>query len=347
MRYLILLLTSVSMLFATEREELLDIVSGQWIAQGVYTAAKMDVAGHLLNGTKNIEQLARATDADEDSLYRLMRLLASAGIFEELPGQNFANTPSSALLAEKHPQSLRTLVLFYSSEINQSFANLDQGIQQGIPAFDLTFQKSIFEYFRDNPAAAKLFNEAKQQKMRLVASSCINSYNFGKFSTVYDIGGGVGQFLDSLLQKHPRMRGLLFEQPEVIAQARPQLESFGQRCGLIAGDFFKSIPPDGDAYLLQSVLNDWDDVNAVKILKQCNSSMKRGAKLLIVEPLMRPANEKDYAKCIDFLIMAVTGSKERTEEDFRYLLQQAGLKLDSITRTETEFVIIQASKNNR
>jgi len=343
MRYLILFLTSVSLLFSTEREDLLNVVSGQWIAQGVYTAAKMDVAGHLLNGTKSIEQLAQVTNSDEDSLYRLMRMLASAGIFNELPGQNFANTPSSALLAEKHPQSLRTLVLFYNSEINQSFDNLDQSIKRGIPAFDLTFQKSIFEYFRDNPAAAKLFNEAKKQKSGLVATSCIGSYNFGKFSTVYDIGGGAGLFLDALLQKHPRMRGLLFEQPAVIAEAKPQLETFGQRCGLIAGDFFKTIPPDGDAYLLQSVLHDWDDLNAVKILKQCSSAMKKGAKLLIIEPLMRPANEKDYAKCIDLLTMAVTGSKERTEEDFHYLLQQAGFRIDSITRTETEFVVIQAS----
>lgn len=174
--------------------------------------------------------------------------------------------------------------------------------------------------------------------------SCLGAYDFRKFSTVYDIGGGTGHFLIGLLQKYPRMRGLLYELPEVIAEAKPHLKNFGQRCGMIAGDFFKNIPPDGDAYLLKSVIHDWDDDSAMKILRKCHSTMQRNAKLLIVEPLIAPANQKDYAKCMDVLMMAVTGGKERNEADFRYLLLQAGFKIDSITRTETEFVIIQASK---
>ncbi|NGX47086.1 MAG: Multifunctional cyclase-dehydratase-3-O-methyl transferase TcmN, partial [Chlamydiae bacterium] len=289
MRYLFLFLTSISLLFSSEREELLNIVSGQWIAQGVYTAAKMDVAGHLLNGTKSIEQLAELTSSDEDNLYRLLRMLASVGIFTEKPGRNFSNTNTSAILAEKHPQSLRSLILFYSCEMSRSFDKLDQCVQRGTPAFELTFQKPVFEYFRDNPSSAKLFNEAMKEKSQLVVASCLEAYNFGKFSTVYDIGGGIGLFLTELLQKYPRMRGLLFELPEVISEAKPHLKNFGQRCGMIAGDFFKNIPPDGDAYLLKSVIHDWDDDNAVKILRKCHSTMQRNAKLLIVEPLIAPA----------------------------------------------------------
>lgn len=165
MRYFFLFLTSISLLFSSGREELLNIVSGQWIAQGVYTSAKIDVAGHLLDGTKSIELLAELTNSDEDNLYRLMRMLASVGVFEEKPGRNFSNTNTSALLAEKHPQSLRSLILFYGSEMRQSLDNLDQCVRRGTPAFELTFQKPVFEYFRDNPSSAKLFNEAMKEKI--------------------------------------------------------------------------------------------------------------------------------------------------------------------------------------
>ncbi|NGX59307.1 MAG: Multifunctional cyclase-dehydratase-3-O-methyl transferase TcmN [Chlamydiae bacterium] len=345
MRYVLLCLFCFSSLFSTGREKLLDVVAGQWIAEGVYTAAKLDLSGYLLNGSKSVEHLASLTNSDEDNLYRLLRMLASVGIFEEGPPHNFSNTSASALLAAKHPESLRSLVLFYSSEISQCFDKLDKCVRKGKPAFDLTFQKPIFEYFRDHPSSAKLFNVAMTEKSQLVVTSCLESYNFGKYATVYDIGGGGGHFLTGLLQKYPRMRGLLLETPEVIKEAKPKLEEFGQRCGMIAGDFFQTIPPDGKAYLLKSVLHDWDDENALKILRKCHATMRKDADLLIIEPLIAPANHKDYAKCMDVLMMAITGSKERSEADFRYLLRQAGFKIDSITRTETEFVIIQAKKS--
>lgn len=343
--WIIFLIPSLLFCKSAERDNLLDVIAGEWIAQGVYTAAKLDIAEHLVEGTKSVEYLASATDCDEDNLYRLLRMLASRGIFKEGPSRNFSNTNTSTLLASKHPQSLRTLVLFYSNEISRSFSKLDQCVRKGIPAFELTFQKPVFEYFRDQPHSSKFFNAAMQEKSKAVVTSCIQAYDFGKFSTVYDIGGGTGFFLFSLLKKNPRMRGLLLELPSVVAEAKPHLEEFGQRCGMIAGDFFQSIPPDGEAYILKSVIHDWDDENALKILRKCNTAMKREAKLFIVEPLMAPSNEKDYAKCMDVLMMAVTGGKERDESDFRYLLQQAGFKIDSITRTDTEFAIIQASKN--
>lgn len=347
MRLLCIFLALSSLLFSKnpDRETLLDVVAGEWIAQGVYTVAKLDIAELLTDGTKNIEHLASATNSDEENLYRLLRLLSSRGIFKEGPTRNFSNTNSSALLASKHPQSLRALILWYSSEISRTFAKLENCVRSGTPAFELTYQKPVFEYFRDHPNTAKLFNVAMQEKSRAVVASCIQAYDFGKFSTVYDIGGGTGYFLFSLLKKNPKMRGLLFEQPNVITDAKPHLEEFGERCGMIAGDFFKAVPPDGEAYILKSVIHDWDDENAIKILRKCNTAMRKEAKLFIIEPLMASSNEKDYAKCMDVLMMAVTGGKERDEFDFRYLLQQAGFKIDAIVHTDTEFAIIQASKN--
>lgn len=346
MRFLFFLLAIASFLFpkASDREALLDIVASEWIAHGVYTAAKLDVAEHLLEGEKNVELLASLTRCDEESLYRLLRMLSSRGIFKEGSSRNFSNTEISSLLASKHPQSLRALILFYGSEISHCFSKLEGCIRKGAPAFELTFQKPVFEYFRDQPLSAKLFHAAMQEKTKVVVASCLHAYDFGKFSTIYDIGGGTGHFLYTLLKKYPKMRGLLLERPEVISEAKPHLEEFGERCGLMAGDFFKNIPPDGEAYLLKSVLHDWDDENALKILHKCHAAMRKDAKLFIIEPLIAPSNEKDYAKCMDVLMMAITGGKERDEFDFQYLLQQTGFKVVSITRTETEFAIIQAAK---
>lgn len=344
MRILFLLLFSISTLFSSEREKLLNVVAGQWIAHGVYTATKLDIASHLYEGSKSVEHLARVTNSDEEHLYRLLRLLASEGIFKEEPGRKFSNSKASKLLSEKHPESLRYLILFYSDEMSPAFAKLPQCVQKGIPAFELTYQKPVFSYFEKNGESASLFNTAMREKSKLVINSCIEAYNFKKFSTIYDIGGGTGHFLYTLMNKYPHMRGLLFETPSVAKEARAKLKAFEKRCGIVSGDFFKNVPADGQAYLLKSVIHDWDDVSALKILKKCHSAMREDAKLVIIEPLISPKKGRDYAKAVDLLMMTITGGQERSEADFRYLLRQGGFSIDSITKTDTEFVVIQASK---
>lgn len=346
MRYFIFLILISTACFSQtkHREKLLDIVAGEWIAQSVYTATKLNVADHLLSGPKSVEHLASLTNSDEENLYRLLRLLSSVGIFKEGANKSFGNTETSVMLSHNHPQSLRHLILFYSREMSKSFSHLDGCIQKGVPAFELTFQKPVFEYFRDHQNSSDLFNAAMREKSRLVIQSCLSMYDFGKYTTVYDIGGGTGLFLQALLAKFPNMRGLLLDVPSVVSQAKSELEPYVKRCGFVAGDFFSEIPSDGEAYLLKSVIHDWDDGSALKILRKCYGAMRREAKLLIVEPILETTEGKNYAKCMDVLMMAVTGGKERTEEDYRFLLKEAGFKVDSITHTDTEFAIIQASK---
>lgn len=348
MRYLLTFLFICTTTFAApqhdERETLLSIVSGEWVAQGLYTATKLDLASHLMAGPKPVSDLARITDANEESLYRLMRLLASVGIFHEENDRVFSNSKTSRLLSRQSPQSLRSLVLFYSDEMSDAVRYTYDTVKEGIPGFELAYGQPVFAFFKDHPESAKLFNAAMKEKSELVINACLKTFDFGKFKSVYDIGGGTGHFLAAMLKAHPRLRGLLFEVPEVVESAKNGLEIFGKRCALIAGDFFKEIPTDGDAYLLKSVLHDWDDAQAVQILKKCRASMKWHSKLLIVEPLITVSNHPEYAKAMDLLMMTVTGGKERSEDDFRALLTEAGFQIDSITSTETEFAIIQASK---
>jgi len=346
MKTLILLLTCSSLLFSAEksaeREKILSVVAGEWVAHGVYTAAKFDIATHLANGPKSISELARLTGCNEENLYRLMRFLASSDIFYEEKNRVFSNSESSALLAQNHPESLRSLVLFYSGEMSRSFDQLANCVKEGKTAFELTYQEPLSNYFKGHPTSANQFNEAMKDKSQMVISSCLNVYDFGKFTKVYDIGGGVGQFLSAILNKHPSTRGLLFEVPAVVKAAEPNLKTFGQRCGLIAGDFFKGVPSDGEAYLLKSVIHDWSDADALKILNQCHQAMPSKGTLVLVEPIISEDNA--YAKSMDVYMMAITGGKERTRKDFETLLKKGGFKIESISQTDTEFAIIEAKK---
>ncbi len=346
MKTFLLLLTCTSLLFSAdnsaERQKVLSLVAGEWVAHGVYTAAKFDIATHLADGPKSISELAKLTGCNEENLYRLMRFLASEGFFNEGANRQFSNTDTSALLAQNHPESLRSLVLFYSGEMSRSFDQLASCVKEGKPAFDLTYQQPVFAYFKDHPASAKKFNEAMKEKSQIVITSCMNAYDFGKFTKVYDIGGGVGHFLSALLKKNPTMRGLLFDTAAVVKEAQPNLKTFGERCGVIAGDFFKSVPSDGEAYLLKSVVHDWNDADALKILKQCHNAMPSKGTLVLVEPII--SSDNPYSKSMDVYMMAITGGKERTRKDFEELLKQAGFKIESVTQTDTEFAVIEAKK---
>ncbi|MBS0629306.1 MAG: methyltransferase [Verrucomicrobia bacterium] len=347
MKTFLFLLTCTSLLFSADksadRQKVLSLVAGEWIAHGVYTAAKFDIATHLADGPKSISDLSKLTGCNEENLYRLMRFLASEGFFREEANRLFANTDTSALLAQNHPDSLRSLVLFYSGETSRSFDQLAACVKEGKSAFELTYQQPALAYFKDHPASGKKFNEAMNYKSEVVNTSCMNAYDFGKFSKVYDIGGGVGHFLSALLQKHTAMRGLLFDTPAAVKEAQPTLKTFGERCGVVAGDFFKSIPADGEAYLLKSVVHDWSDADAIRILKQCHRAMPSKATLVLVEPIV--STENSFAKSLDVYMMAITGSKERTRKDFEDLLKQAGFRIESVTQTDTEFAIIEAKKN--
>lgn len=346
MKTLLILLTFTSLLVSAEksveRQKVLSLVAGEWIAHGVYTAAKFDIASHLLDGPKSIEELAVLTGCNEDNLYRLMRFLASVDLFREEVNRHFANTETSALLAQNHPESLHSLVLFYSGETSRSFDQLSTCVKEGKAAFDITYQQPVFAYFKDHPNAGKRFNDAMKEKSQIITTSCMAAYDFGKFSKIYDIGGGTGHFLTALLKKNTSMRGLLFDVPAVIKEAQPNLKSFGERCGVIAGDFFKNIPNDGEAYLLKSVIHDWNDADALKILNKCHDAMSSRATLVLIEPII--SNVNPYSKCMDVYMMAITGNKERTKTDFEALLKKAGFRVESVTQTDTEFAIIEAKK---
>lgn len=336
--------TSIKSPSDTAREKILALLAGEWVSRGLYVAAKLELADHLEAGPRSIEDLAGLTSSDPNSLYRLMNMLAGFSVFEEIAPKTFANTDNSRLLMKNNPESLRALSIFYGEDMHKSWDELLPSIQTGTPAFQLAFKQPVFAFFKENPPRAALFQEAMKEKSKAVIKSAIDTYNFGKFQSICDIGGGQGQFVQALLHAYPHLTGTIFELPEVIEKIKQSPLKENPRCKLTSGDFFVTIPSGADAYLLKSVLHDWDDAKCQQILKNCHDAMGPDSQLLIVEVVLLPKNKSLYANCMDLLMLTVTGGKERTLSAFNEMLDKAGFVLESTHTTSTEFSILQARK---
>lgn len=326
------------------REKVLQLCAGEWVARALYAAAKLEIADCLQDGPKTIDEIAVCSQANPEGLYRTMHLLASFGVFEESNDGLFANNDSSLLLARSQTDSLRALTLFYGEEIHSSWDKFVPSLQTGTTAFELAFQEPVFAYFKQNPGTAVLFQEAMKEKSNAAIKSALASYPFEKFTSLCDVGGGYGQFMTAILAKYPHAHGTVFELPEVINDIKASQPSLNDRCELMAGDFFTSIPKGHDVYLLKSVLHDWDDAKAEQILKNCHQAMTPDSRLLIVEVVLLPQDQSLYANCMDLLMLAITGGKERTLTSFKTMLEQAGFVLESIYPTSTEFSILEARR---
>lgn len=326
------------------REKLLMLLSGEWVSRGLYVATQLEIAEHLQCGPKSIEVLAELSSSNLDSLYRLLHMLAGFDVFKEISPRVFANTDASCLLIKTNPDTLRSLALFYGEDIHKSWGELFSSIQTGTPAFELTFQQPVFNYFKDHPERATLFQTAMKEKSTAVIKSALSTYNFDQFECICDVGGGYGQLMQALLQRYPKLSGMIFELPEVIEKIKQQPLIENDRCQLSAGDFFISIPKGKDAYILKSVIHDWDDAKSEKILKNCYDAMHADSRLLIIEVIVQPSDQSIYANCMDVLMLAITGGKERSLASFQNMLENCGFVIQNVYPTATEFSILEVKK---
>jgi hypothetical protein len=272
-------------------------------------------------------------------------MLVSFGIFEEISPHVFSNTDISRLLIKSNPDSLHALSLFYGEDIHKAWTEILSSVQTGVPAFELSLRQPVFTYFKNHPERASLFQEAMKEKSRAVIKSALSNYDFGQFNSICDVGAGYGQFIQALLQKHQNLSGIVFDLPEVIEKIKtqhPHIES--DRCHLIAGDFFNTIPEGQDAYILKSVIHDWNDEQAELILRNCFKAMRPDSRLLIVEIVLQSGHHQSYANCMDFLMLAITGGKERHLSTMSRLLENSGFTIEKIYPTSTEFSILEAKK---
>ena len=327
-------------------QQLDQMITGYWISQAIYAVAKFGIADQLKDGPKTDAELATATSTDPDALYRLLRALASVGIFTEGESRRFSLTPLAEPLRSDIPGSKRALALMSGDEQFRTWAEIDYSIRTGKIAFDKIFGKPIFDYLGEHPDKARIFDAAMVGIHGRESNSILNAYDFSVFGVVADIGGGNGSQMTEILKKHSRMKGVLFDLPHVIERAKEKMQAAGllDRCKLVAGSFFDAVPEGADAYVLRHIIHDWDEDKCLTILRNCHRAMPLASKMLVIESVIPPGNEPFPGKFLDLVMLLIPGGKERTENDYRALFERAGFELTRIVPTGTEISIIEGKK---
>ena len=324
--------------------EMLRIISSFWISRVVFVVAKLGIPDHLKTGPKTAEELASATDTHAPSLFRLLRALVSVGILAGDTENRFALTPLSETLVTDAPGSLRWFAI---SELGQehypAWGNLLHSVRTGEIAFDDHYKKDIWAYFKDNPEDAAVFNNSMSGVTAAVNESLRSVYDFSKFKTVVDVGGGHGGLITEILKSNPNSKGILFDAPEVVSGAKERMATAGisDRCETIGGDFFKAVPAGGDVYIMKWIIHDWDDERATRILKNCRAQMEPDSRLILVDCVVPETTEPDFSKFIDLNMLVMTGGKERTEKEFRQLFEASGFRLLQVIPTNQPPSIIE------
>lgn len=328
--------------------QLLSILTSAWTSSAIYVAAKLGIADLLEDGPKNIEFLSVATSTHERSLYRLLRAVASVGVFTEEAGNSFANTPMSEVLRSDHSNSLRDLAIWINEpEHWKVYGDLMHSVKTGEPAWDQTHGEPVFPYlFKTNPELGEIFNRAMTSLSHQAIGPLLEAYDFSSASVIADVAGGFGHLLGAVLKANPGSTGVLFDVPEVLQGAPEMLRSFGvaDRVELMSGDFTEDIPIVADVYILKHIVHDWyDDKNQV-ILGNIRNNMPDDAKVLIIETIVPEGNDPHFSKIIDLEMLAAPGGMERTAGEFESLLEKSGLRLKRIIPTKGLMSVIEAVK---
>lgn len=328
---------------------LLHVAGGFHVARALYVAASLGVADLLGDGPKSGAELAKATGTHERSLWRVMRLLACEGVFAEDDSGRFALTPLSNRLRTGPAGSLRDLVVHQlGGEAYEAWGELMACVRTGETAFDHAFGLGVWEYRARHAEYAALFDAAMSNFSGAHVDAVLDAYPFAAFRRVVDIGGGAGEFLIALLSAHPDMKGVLFDLPHVAERARERIARAGlaDRCEILGGDVFAGVREGADAYVLSRVIHDWDNTRALAILRSCRRAMPRGGRLLLIERILPAATDLSPATrslfTSDLMMMVMNGGGERTEEEYRALVRQAGFAPAKVTPTRSAVSVIEA-----
>ena len=325
--------------------QLLPMIFGFMTAQAISVAAKLGVADLLGKGAKGVDELAQATGVKARPLYRILRALAGAGIFSEDSVGRFRLTPLAEPLRSDAPDSLRAFAIFLGADWHwRVWSELSYSAQAGQPGFEHIYGKAYFDYLAENPGPAKVFNEAMTSFSAAGSGAVIDAYDFTGIKKLVDVGGGHGLLLASILEKYPRMTGVLFDAPSVVEGAKHVIETHrvARRCKTVGGDFFESVPARADACIMKHIIHDWEDERALIILKNCHRAITRNGKLLVVEIVIPEGNTPSLGKLLDLEMLLFLHSYERTEAEYRALFERAGFKLTKIVATALPHSVIEA-----
>jgi hypothetical protein len=321
--------------------QMMQFILGKWISKPIYVAAELGIADMLTDGPKSIDELAHMISTHGPSLYRVMRALASVGIFSETGDRGFALTPMAECLKAG---AMRSIALMFNSDWHdRAWENLLYSVRTGEVAFDKAHGMPVFDWFKDHPLAAEIYHEANAIKAMTSHRAIIDAYDFSGINTLTDVGGGYGALMAEILRANPAMRGVVAELPSVVKEAKEFIRTKGleTRCEVVECDSFKEIPPGTDAYLMSHILHDWDDETCQRILGNCHRAMKPCSPLLVVEAVIPPGNEFSVAKLLDLEVFVMGGGRERTEAEFRDLFESSGFTLSRVVPTPESISVIE------
>ena len=327
-------------------QQVLQVAVGYVASAALYTAITLNIADHLASGPRDVSELARLSGANEDALFRVLRLLVSLGVFAETSARRFALNPAAELLRKDVPGSLRGMAVFLPDPFHfRVYANLLHSVTTGKPAVDTTVGMPVFEYLAKNPEYSKVFNDAMTALSAPVIAAALDAYDFGQIGVLVDVAGGHGEVLMSVLKKYPNVRGVLTDVGHVIDGAKPRIAAAGlaDRCQAVPCDFFKAVPEGGDAYIMKHIIHDWDDGRATTILKNIGRAMgdKRG-KVILLESVIADGGAPDFGKMLDIEMLAMPGGRERSADEFRALFAGAGFELTRVVPTKSPLSVVEA-----
>lgn len=338
---------SCSNLNSLERREamfLLEQSMGFVWQAALRSVALLGVADHLIEENKSVKQLASEVKVNEDFLYRVMRILASRGVFNELSDGVFCLTQSAKFLCTNHSFSLRPAVLMLTDKTFwQPAAEID-GILKGNQVFNELFGMPFYEYWEQSTASTgeNIFHAGMASMSSVENEVLVDSYEFPENSLVVDIAGGLGNLLLCVLRRNPTLTGILFDRSDVLEGNRLHLLNNDERWQTISGSFFEECP-SADIYILKYILMDWPDSKSIQILKNCRRAMKHNSRLLIFEPVIKSDTNEQGRYEIDILLLtSFDGGKARTEKEFSVMFEEADLKINRMIHTDSYLSIIEA-----
>jgi len=325
---------------------LMRLINGYQVSQAIHVATVLGIPGLLAEGPRTTDELAAATDSTGNALRRLLRALAAIGVFHEEAVDRFSLTPLGDDLRPDAPDSLAGWAAFVGRPHHwEAWGHLLDSVKSGENAFRSLHGVDVWTHRSEHPEERAVFDAAMVALTRPTNASLLEAYDFGGFGMLVDVGGGVGTFLAALLAAYPSLHGILFDQPHVFEGAKEQLRAAGvaDRCRIVAGSFFDELPEGADAYLLKSILHDWEDEEAAAILRTCRRAIGPGGTLIVVERVLGPPNQGAKTKFSDLNMLVMPGGRERGLQEFEALFETAGFRLERETPSSSGFSVIAAS----
>ena len=325
---------------------MMGLITGYWVSQAVGVVAQLGVADQLTDGPRESDELARAVGADPRALYRVLRLLASIGVFVEVDPGCFGLTPLGDTLRSDTPGSVRNFAITETAPGHWlPWGRLLESVRSGRPMAREALGMELFDWYEQNPEEAGFFTAAMGNLSALAASELVRVYDVSAVRTVADVGGAHGVLLAAVLRANPAARGILFDMPHVIETAAViEAQGLSPRVDLASGNFFEAVPEGADLHLLKQIIHDWDDEQATRLLTSCHRALAPEGKLLLVEMVIPPDNRPSPAQAMDLNMLVLLGGRERTEEEYQRLLQAAGFRLEQIISTHSPFSVIEATR---